>query len=67
MKKDCYDLFEYAIPSQLSLHSLPSHRRLVSLLSLLSLPSLLSMEGPPSQPRLMSLFSLLSLSRLLFL
>ena len=60
-------LFEYGIPSQLSLHSLPSHQRLVSLLSLLSLPSLLSLEGPPSHPRLMSLFSLLSLSRLLFL
>ena len=61
-------LFEYAIPSQLSLHSLPSHQRLVSLLSLLSLPRLLlSMERPPSKPRLMSLYSLLSLSRLLFL
>ena len=60
-------LFEFATPSQLSLHSLPSHQRLVSLLSLLSLPSLLSLEGPPSHPRLMSLFSLLSLSRLLFL
>ena len=60
-------LFEYAIPSQLSLHSQPSHQRLVSLLSMLSLPSLLSMEGPPSQPRLMSLFVLLSLSRLIYL
>ena len=56
-------LFEYALPSQLSLNSLPFNQRLVSLVSLLFLPTLLSLEGP----RLMSLFSLLSLFRLLFL
>ena len=40
-------LFDYSIPSHLSMHSLPINQRLVSLLSLLSLPSLLFLEGPP--------------------
>ena len=40
-------VIEYVIPSQFFRHSLPSHQRLVSLLSLLSLPSLLFLEVPP--------------------